>query len=325
LATVLLIASALVCGRTRADGPDPATLFDSGLVDMQAHRYATGCPALAESYRLDPHAGGLFTLAECENQWGKIASALADYDTFLDLVAHLPAPDRAKQQERAKIAAERRSALSREIPGLTLSLAADVPAGSTVMLDGKAVPTAGLRSTLPVDPGEHDVVLRGPDGRTTQQHVILARGERKAVTLTPPPPLSGVVPDASDTVAPPTDEKPSPAESGSSRKTAVLVTAIFGAAAVVAGGVTGAIVLAEKASIDKDCPTPTTCASSSDASSANRAKTLGWVSTGTFIGGGALLGAAAILWFTRPKSGSAIEPTLAPTATGGMVGIQGVF
>jgi hypothetical protein len=107
LATGLLIATAWLSTttRARADGADPAALFDRGLSDMQAHRYATGCPALAESYRLDPHAGGLFTLAECENQWGKIASAIADYDTFLDLLAHLPAADRAKQQDRAKIAA----------------------------------------------------------------------------------------------------------------------------------------------------------------------------------------------------------------------------
>jgi hypothetical protein len=320
LATLLAIATALVCGQTKAEGPDPAALFESGLSDMQAHHYATGCPALAESYRLDPHAGGLFTLAECENQWGKIASAIADYDTFLDLVAHLPAPERARQQERAKVAAERRTALSREVPGLTVSLAADVPTGSAVTLDGKALPPTGLRSTLPVDPGEHDIVLRDPDGRTSQQHVTLARGETKAVTLTFPP----IVPAAQSPVTESPEEKPSPAESGSSRKTAALVTAGFGAAALVAGGVTGAIVVADKASIDKNCPTAT-CATSSDASSANRAKNLGWVSTGAFIAGGALLSAAAIVWFTRPKSDRAIEPTMAPTPTGAFVGVVGVF
>jgi hypothetical protein len=307
LATGLLIAAALLSTttRARADGADPSALFDRGLSDMQAHRYATGCPALAESYRLDPHAGGLFTLAECENQWGKIASAIADYDTFLDLVAHLPAPDRAKQQDRAKIAAEHRTALSREVPGVTVSLAADVPAGSTVAVDGKAVPPASLRSAIPVDPGDHNVVLRGPDGRTSQQRVSIARGETKAVTLTLPP----VVPAVAEA-----SEPTSLTDSGSSRKTAV-----------VAGVVMGSIVLADKASIDSNCPTPLTCGTPSEASSANSTKTLGWASTGAFIAGGAALGAAAILWFTRPKTGTTVEPALSPTTSGGMAGIRGVF
>src|ERR1700724_1365517 len=68
LAAKALVGSVLALGVSagvaRADGPDPAAaLFDRGLADMQAHRYATACPELAESYRLDPHAGGLFTLA----------------------------------------------------------------------------------------------------------------------------------------------------------------------------------------------------------------------------------------------------------------------
>jgi hypothetical protein len=302
----------------RADGPDPAAaLFDRGLADMQAQRYATACPELAESYRLDPHAGGLFTLAECENQWGKIASAIADYETFLDLVAHLPARDRARQEERAKIAAERKAALSREVPTVTVSLDAAIPAGSIVKIDGRAVPSTSLGSALPQDPGDHVVVVQASDGRTSEQRLTLAKRDARAITLV----LPAVAPPAIDVVS---ESARDGNASSSTRRTIVYVTAGVGAAAVIAGVVMGGIVLGDKSSIDKNCPTATTCASAADASSANGARTLGWASTGTIIGGGAALGAAAILWFTRPSSPS-LEPVVAPSTNGGMLGLRGVW
>jgi hypothetical protein len=55
-------------------------LFNRGFADMDAGRYETGCKAIAASQRLDPRAGTLFTLAVCEAQWGKIATAASHYD-----------------------------------------------------------------------------------------------------------------------------------------------------------------------------------------------------------------------------------------------------
>jgi hypothetical protein len=302
-------------GSARADAPDPAALFDRGLADMQAHQYATACPELAESYRLDPHAGGLFTLAECENQWGKTASALADYDTFLDLVQHLPPKDRARQDDRARIAAEKRAALEREVPSITVTLDADVPSGSTVKVDGRAVAAASLRSSIRLDPGDHLVTVEGSDGRHSEQHVTLAKRDARALALSLP--ALALAPG-------PAQPAPPPSDSGSTRRALVYATAGVGGAAVVAGIVMGAIVLGEKSGIDKDCPTPTTCASPADASSANSARTLGWGSTGAFIGGGVALGAAAILWFTRPKP-TVVEPVAAAAREGGWIGVRGVW
>ena len=58
-------------------------LFSKGLADMEAGRYDAACPAIGESYRLDPRGGTLFTLAECEAKAGKIATAVARYDDAL--------------------------------------------------------------------------------------------------------------------------------------------------------------------------------------------------------------------------------------------------
>jgi hypothetical protein len=313
-----LLALGLSAGVAEADGADPAAaLFDRGLADMQAHRYAAACPELAESYRLDPHAGGLFTLAECENQWGKLASAIADYDNFLDLVAHLPFKDRARQEERAKIAAEKRAALSREVPTITVSLDAGIPAGAIVKIDGQAVAGSKLGAPIPEDPGDHVVVVVTADGRTSEQTVTLAKRDARAVTLVLP---TAIVPSIN-----PAETPADSSDTGASRRTAVFVTAGVGAAALIAGVVMGAIVLADKSSIDANCPTPMTCASPADASSANSARTLGWASTGAFIGAGAAATTAAILWFTRPKSPSSIEPAIAPSASGGMLVLRGVW
>ncbi len=315
---VCLVGSGVGTGTALADGPDAAsTLFDRGLADMQAQRYATACPELAESYRLDPHAGGLFTLAECENQWGKMASAIADYDTFLDLVLHLPPRDRARQEERAKIAAEKRAALSRDVPSVTVNLDAGVPAGSTVKVDGRAIAPAKLGSSIPLDPGDHVITLQATDGRTKEERLSLAKRDARALTLAlpvaegPPPSVESAPPPSSD--------------SGSTRKTAVFVTGGVGAAALVAGVVMGAIVFGDKSGIDTNCPTATTCASTQDASSANSARTLGWASTGAFIGGGIAVAVAGILWFTRPTSTPAVEPVIAPSASGGMVGLRSTW
>jgi hypothetical protein len=314
---VYLLGSLVGTGVARADGGDSASaLFDRGLADMQAQKYATACPEIAESYRLDPHAGGLFTLAECESLWGKIASAMADYDNFLDLVAHLPPRDRPKQEARAKIAAEKRAALSREVPSVTVSLDAGIPAGSTVKIDGRAVPSAKLGSSIPLDPGDHVIAVEAPDGRANEQHVSLAKRDARAVALVLP-----ALP-----VAPAESAKPATNDSGSSRSTAIWVTGGVGAAAVVAGVVMGAIVVADKSSIDTNCPTAMTCANTADANSANGARTLGWASTGAIIGGGAAIGAAVVLWLTRPSaSPSSVEPVVAPSTSGAVLGLRGVF
>jgi hypothetical protein len=100
----------------RADDGDAEAQFKYGLAEMLAGRYATGCPALETSYRLDPRAGTLFTLAECDRKAGKAATALAEYDQYLALYAGMTAEQRAAQKERAAVAAEERAALQSAVP-----------------------------------------------------------------------------------------------------------------------------------------------------------------------------------------------------------------
>jgi tetratricopeptide (TPR) repeat protein len=103
----VLAAMAVTCHAGGAAAQDVAAaeaLFDRGVEEMKAGRYEKGCPALAESYRIDPRPGALFTLAECENKRGKIATAVARYEEYLRLVATLAPAQIERQRERIDIA-----------------------------------------------------------------------------------------------------------------------------------------------------------------------------------------------------------------------------
>src|ERR1700722_6618667 len=96
--------------------------FDYGLAEMLAGRYATGCPAISASYEVAPLPGTLFTLAECENRWSKLASALAHYNAYLMFVDRMTPGERAQQAERQALAIRQRNALTQAVPKLTIEL-----------------------------------------------------------------------------------------------------------------------------------------------------------------------------------------------------------
>ena len=83
-------------------------LFNKGMSEMNAGRYPTACPAIEESYRLDPRPGTLFTLAECAAKAGRVATAVSRYEDYLQLFARLAPKDQAKQMGREKSLRRRR-------------------------------------------------------------------------------------------------------------------------------------------------------------------------------------------------------------------------
>src|SRR5262249_667778 len=91
-------------------------LFSQGLAEMEAGHSEKGCPAIEESYRLDPRPGTLFTLAECENKRGRIATAVARYEDYLALVSRMPPAQQARQSVRVKIAKNQKATLGPQVP-----------------------------------------------------------------------------------------------------------------------------------------------------------------------------------------------------------------
>src|SRR5260221_14760041 len=98
-----LIALALSLPAANALAQDVSTakaMFDKGVQDMEAGKFDSGCPALQESYRLDPRPGTLFTLAECFAKGGKTASAVARYEDYLNVFSRMTPEEQGKQHGR---------------------------------------------------------------------------------------------------------------------------------------------------------------------------------------------------------------------------------
>jgi hypothetical protein len=161
-------------------------LFDKGLEDMLAGKYDTGCPALAESYRLEPKAGALFTLAECENKAGKLASARAHYDDYLRLFAGMSKSEQAAQRGRDQAARDQRAGLEGRVPHLTLELPDDAPPETVVRFDGTRFERPALGLPLPVDPGSHVIEVEVPGRPAKTLSVELGEGEKRVVLLALP-------------------------------------------------------------------------------------------------------------------------------------------
>jgi hypothetical protein len=320
-------------------------LFNSGLADMKAGKYESGCKALAESQRLDPRPGTLFTLASCESQWGHIATAVTRFRDYLALYQALPPDRKAQQGPRPKLAKAEVDKLTHEIPQLTLTLPPDAPPGVVVKRDGDVVASAALGVALPMDPGDHVVSTQLPGGPLWQQTITLTRRDKKSIVLEVKPAGSGgSATSGADGSASSgaggsgaAEEHAGPGKSG--RRVATYVIGGVGLAGLVAGGVLGGVALGKKSTFEKHCgaaigsPDQTACDRTGiDAVSAARSTGIG--STVAIAVGAAALGTALVLFLTEPrpaKTGSAaktpwITAGAAPLgADGALVGVGGVW
>lgn len=189
LAAMVVFGAVVVLGVTTpalAATPESAqTLFDRGLEAFNAGRYDAACPALEQSYQLDPLPGVLFTLAECEAKRRRFAAAASRYDEYLRVYAAL-APEKQKQSkqvERERIARAQRAAIALKVAELTLVLSPGAPPETKVTRDGTPLPAAALGVPGIVDPGEHVITVQVPGGPPSETRISLAPGEKKGVAL----------------------------------------------------------------------------------------------------------------------------------------------
>jgi hypothetical protein len=286
-------------------------LFSRGMADMDAGRYETGCKAIAESQRLDPRPGTLFTLAVCETQWGKIATAASHYGDYLSLYERLTPDQKARQKTRPKEAKAQREALLPLVPELTVVLPPGAPAGTVVKRNGAVMADAALGIGLPVDPGEHVVTTQVPGGPVGEQRITLGKGEKKQLTLEVKPALEvEALPAKTEPVkAQPVNtepQSPQTPEGPDGRRIATYVIGGVGVAGLVLGGVMGGLTLGKKGTIADHCGTKVgskdaTACDPTGLDAASSGKTLALVSTIGFGVGLAGIGTAAVLLLTEPK------------------------
>lgn len=314
LALLVLLAAPGTAGAQ--DIATAEALFNKGVDDMKAGRYETGCPALAESQRLDPRPGTLFTLATCEAEWGHVATAASRYGDYVSVYERLPDDKRAAQLERYKVATEEREKLLREVPQLTLRLPAGAPAGTVVKRDGEVVAPPALGLGLPVDPGEHVVSTQVPGGPIHEQKITIGKGEKKSVMLEVKA-ANAAVPEPTATM---TAGAVKPVEGGvSGRRVATYVVGGVGLVGLVVGGVLGGVAVAQKGVMNQHCGAaighdddPTGC-DQTGFDARQIAKPAADGSTVGLAAGGAAVAAALVLFLTEPN---AMPPKPGAPATG---------
>jgi hypothetical protein len=319
LLTALAAALALAAPAAAEEVAAAEALFERGLAEMKAGRFTTGCPALAESQRLDPRPGTLFTLASCEDQWGRIASAVSRYGDYLTLVERMPDERKARQGDRPSVARARRDKLAPEIPQLTIALPPGARAGAVVERDGDAVPPAALGVALPIDPGEHTVSAAAPGGPLWQQRFTLGRGDKRTIVVEIP-------------AVPAPRPPPAPPPSGpSGQRVAAWITGGVGAAGLLMGGVLGGLAAGKRGVLSDHCGSavklsdPTAC-DAAGLAAVGPGRSLAAGSTAAFLVGGAASVATLALVLTEPRRGDAPAARgLRLVAGPGVLALQGSF
>ncbi|EYF03773.1 tetratricopeptide repeat protein [Chondromyces apiculatus] len=300
--TALLIALAALARVDPAAAQDVASaeaLYNRGVADMKAGRYQEGCRAIAESQRIDPRPGTLFTLAECENRWGHTASAAAHFSDYLEIYEKLPRAQKLRQGRRPQVAKKERDRLRAESPELTLVLPPTAPGGLVVKRDGEVVGSAAIGVPLPVDPGPHTVSTEVPGTEPWEEEISLAPKEKREVTLgvnlPKPGPLKPIASGAGE----------GDAGVSAGRRALTYTVGGLGVAGLAVGGVMGALALGAKGTMDEHCGSAigqsnARVCDAAGLDAVDRVKTMGLVSTIGFAVGAVGVGTAVVLLVTEP-------------------------
>jgi hypothetical protein len=233
--------------------PTADELFSSGLEAMKRGDYAAACPAIAESYRLDPLPGALFTLAECDARAGRVASSWGRFGEFLQVAQGFDQATRERQAERIAAAARRRAELEVHLSHLKLALPTGISEAATLEHNGSPVAREQWGEPLLVDPGVHRLVLRVPTGEITEI-VNVERGREYVVRFAEPEPA----PLAPASGTPTTKSKPprsrAASESGvGAARIGGWVALGLGAAGLATASGVGIVLLSKKDAIVDNC------------------------------------------------------------------------
>lgn len=290
----------------RADEAAAAAMFDRGLASMLAGELEKACPMLAESFRLDPRAGSLFTLAECEAKQGKSASALVHYQDYLVRYDGLSPREQARQGQRRELAVKQVESLKSSVAELTLRVPPSAPTTAIVKRDGVVQGPPALGVALPIDPGLHLIVTDNGTGKTRELQLVLSPGEKKEVTVEVAPA------DPVRDVEPVRRAAPGP-------MWPIYTTVGVGAAGVIVGSVFGGLTWSKKDTIDAHCPQHR-CDPEGRKAVDSVATTSLVASIGFGVGAAGLV-TGAVLWAIRPgdrvvDTSHVIVPAITPLPGG---------
>lgn len=162
---VLMLAVLVWLAPARAlagDAPEPSlqtaaeSLFLEGRKLLQAGKVEEACQRFADSRRIDPAVGTTMNLARCYLKLGRTASA---WLLYRDSAAQARA---LGQTDREQHAVKELTQLEPELAKLQIELEPQLKneASLELLLDGSTLPMSAVGAELPVDPGEHEVLVQ---------------------------------------------------------------------------------------------------------------------------------------------------------------------
>jgi hypothetical protein len=311
LALATLVAAASASAQQARDPVAAEALFRDAREAFKKGDYATACPKFAESHRLDPAAGALFNLADCEERAGHLATAWLRWQELVDLLRPTP------EDDRFDVAQKHVKDLAPRLPRLRVRWAGAPVEDAVVKRDGVELGSASFGAALPIDAGKHVVEVTAP-GRAPRSFTVqttegatadveISASEAKAGTPVPPP------------VTPPKGEEPKPPKtsSGGSALPALGWTGVgLGVVALGIGIGTGAAAAAAKSTVGTECNAYYQCSQAGlDAATSGRA--LATTSTVTIVLGSILtatgIGFLVVGAATRKPTAARVLPLLGPT------------
>jgi hypothetical protein len=313
-------ASAQADERGRGQDEDRrAALYRAGVDAAAAGRWAEAREDFQGALTLRASPRVFFSLAQCEERLGQLASAEADYAR-----AERWAREASGDTDVVSAAEQAERALGPRVPHVRVLVAgADGdPGGSSATLDGAATATG---TPVAVDPGVHRIVVRAPGMREVSVTAAVGEGQQLDVPLRL---------EAEAATRPAPAVRAAEGEPLQAAGTAVAgpwraVGVAAGAAGIVALGVGAAFGAVAKSKNDQsyaigchgdDC-TPPAAAVRRDAISAANAST-------ALVVAGSLLAASGIaLWVLAPAGTKTARVGVAPMAalSGGGVAVEGAW
>ncbi len=163
-----------------AEKPDPKVekadqLFTEARALLPSN-LSEACKKFDESLRYNPAAiGTLLNVALCDEKLGRVASAVIKFTE---------ARDRSREQglpEHLRAAEDHLAALEPQVPHLAIRLTQQLPE-TKVLVDDHVV-ASGALGDIPIDPGEHVIVVSAPDRLPHRASLVIAPAEHKAIVI----------------------------------------------------------------------------------------------------------------------------------------------
>lgn len=261
-AGIVLLAS------TRAGAEPPPLLSNEGRADQLFHSgakkfdggdYPGACADFSESLKLGPKLGTLLNLALCHETTGRVVTAWREFTHAAAWAAQ------NNQRDRLDYATQHVRALEPRLPRIVLQMPLH-RAIDGVDIDGEPVPEPRWYLPLYLDPGEHHLAVTAPGKRRTTISFRVTSSPTDQLVLVP----------QLDDAPPPATERPI----DPTRRTVGLVGLGAGGAATLVGTVFGVLAI------------------TGDERAGGAIQDRATVATISFLGGAALAGLGAWLFFT---------------------------